>query len=116
MISIFISKSLCSCPFSKICSPLKYAKRQIKLGNSNGDYDTAKINFDNDYHKSNPADINNENIIKRNDDPIFDELSSENDFEFSIVTQNVLNYYKSLRSDLDSKNEEMIEEAYDQRK
>ena len=92
MVLIFVVKYIFSCPLNKILSPLKYVKRKINLGYSYQDYDSAKINFDNDYHKTNPADVNHEKIIQRKDESVLKELDEANDYELTSITENVLNY------------------------
>ena len=78
---------------------MKYLKRKIKSRYFYGDYEDAKRNFDSDYHKTNPADVNHEKIIKRKDGTVSKELDEGNDYELTLVTQNVLNYANRLEKD-----------------
>ena len=80
-----------------------------------GDYDTAKINFENDYHKTNPADINHESIIKRNDERNSKELEAVKECRLTIVTKNVLEYAYRLKRDTDFSSDEIDDKAGDKR-
>ena len=113
LIFVFFIKSVCLCPLNRIWSPLKFVKRKLKLGLSSGDYDSAKRNFESDYHKTNPADVNHKSIIKRNHKSNSKELVPEKDYNLTLVTQNVLNYANNLKRDPVFIHEEIDEKTDD---
>ena len=59
---------------------------------TNVDYKEVQRNFDRDYHKTNPADLNHVKINKRKDVVKSKELDESKNLNLPQIMQNVLDY------------------------
>ena len=85
---------------------MKNAKERYYLGLSSGDYESVKAKFEADYHKTNPADVEHQDIIDLNEELCSDDLEMIKEFRFSGITENVMRYagnYERSSAHIDEK-------------